>query len=336
MESREQAEEAAAHWLARRHSEDWAAADDAALAQWLDAVPGNRVAYLRLSLGWQKAGRLTAFGAGVPRGVVPTPEQMQASPYFDRQQRTLQSPVRPRNKRRLYAIAASLAMMALLGTTWHFINQGPTYRTEIGGLESVPLVDGSKVTLNTNSAIRLAVTDSERRVDLKQGEAYFEVAKDPDRPFIVVAGKQRVVAVGTKFSVRRGDRDDFHVVVTEGRVRIERLDSITPATEVPAGRIATGGGEGVLIQDTPYAEVERTLSWRSGYLSFQDTALADAVADFNRYNTRQLVIEDPHVAGIRIDGNFRATSVDMFVRLLEGGFPVTAEQRGDRIVLKPR
>lgn len=335
-ESRQDAEEAAALWLARRQGEEWTAADDLALQAWLDAAPGNRVAWLRLSLGWQKAGKLAAFGAGAPPGVVPTPAQMQASPYFDRDRGSASAPTHARSRRGWQAIAASLAMAVLLGIAWHFLAHGPTYRTEIGGLELVPLQDGSKVMLNTNSEIRLAVTENERRIHLEQGEAYFEVARDPARPFIVTVGRRQVVAVGTRFSVRRRGADDLQVFVTEGRVRIEQTDAVVPATEVPAGRIARGGGEGVLIQDAPRETTERALSWRTGYLSFQDTSLADAVAEFNRYNARQIVIEDALVAGMHIDGNFRATNVDGFVQLLESGFPVAAEQRGDRIVLKSR
>ena len=343
MESRERIEEAAALWVAKRHGEEWGAADDAALAKWLNAAPGNRVAYLRLSQGWQKAGRLSAFGAGVPEGVVPTPEQMQASPYFDRERRASidstsaipeQGPLRARQGWR--ALAAGFVIAAVLGVLGLYLSsQGPEYRTEIGGLESVPMPDGSKVTLNTNSEIRLAVTAKERRVELRQGEAYFEVAKDPSRPFVVRAGDQRVVAVGTKFSVRR-ESEGLRVVVTEGKVRIESVGGGAGAAlaEVPAGRIAASLEHGVLIQEKPRTEVEEFLSWRSGYLIFRGTSLADAVAEFNRYNMQQLVIEDPYIAGLRIDGNFRATNVDVFLRLLASGFPVAVDRRDDRIVLK--
>jgi len=93
---------------------------------------------------------------------------------------------------------------------------GTRYSTPVGEIASVPMRDGSKVTLNTDSQIRVTLTDSERRVDLKYGEAFFEVSKDPKRPFVVNAGGKRVIAVGTQFSVRR-DANDIQVVVTEGR-----------------------------------------------------------------------------------------------------------------------
>jgi transmembrane sensor len=342
MESRERVEEAAALWVARRHSEEWTEGDEAALATWLDAAPAHRVAYLRLALGWQKAGRLSAFGANVAEGVVPTPDQMQASPYFDRKRWTspaAAAPLARQQPRRVWrewrAFAAGIGIAAVLGAVGVYLSSpGPEYRTAVGGLESVPMPDGSQITLNTNSEIRLLLTSTQRHVELQHGEAYFEVEKDPTRPFVVSAGDQRVVAVGTKFSVRR-DADDLRVLVTEGKVRIEPVEKGPGrAAEVEAGSVAESAGNGVLVRAKSPAELEQSLSWRTGYLVFRATSLADAVAEFNRYNVRQLVIDDAYVAGLRIEGSFRATSVDVFVRLLETGFAVDTEERGERIILR--
>lgn len=174
-------------------------------------------------------------------------------------------------------------------------------------------------------------------VPLAQGEAFFEVAKDPNRPFVVEAGEQRFIAVGTKFSVRR-DSGSNRLIVTEGRVRIEAKPTLisresAQATEVSAGGVARSGGAGILVQEKPVAEAEVMLSWRSGYLVFEQTPLADAVAEFNRYNETKIVIDDAVVAGILIGGNFRSTNVEAFVRLLEDGFPLRIERQGERIVL---
>ena len=205
----------------------------------------------------------------------------------------------------------------------------------VGSVTSVPITDGSTVTLNTNSRIRVAVSDHERRVELNRGEAFFEVAKDPTRPFVVVVGNRRVVAVGTKFSVRRDEQNEVRVIVTEGRVRIEPMNEAeaVPA-ELTAGAIARGAGESVLIQKRPIDEIEEALSWRKGYLVFRDTPLAEAVTEFNRYNNRRVVIDDPELAQIPIGGNFRATNLDAFVRLMEDGFALRAEFRGNEILLR--
>lgn len=198
------------------------------------------------------------------------------------------------------------------------------------------MADGSRVTLNTDSAVRVAVSDTERRVDLEQGEAFFDVARDPSRPFVVVAGAQRVVVLGTKFSVRR-ERDEIRVIVSEGRVRVERRGGAgaqIPTADLTAGSIARSDGEALRVQKTAPSEVERYLSWREGFLVFQETPLADAVAEFNRYNAQKIVIEDAQLAGIPIDGNFRSNNVEAFIRLLENGFPVRIERTGDRVIVR--
>jgi transmembrane sensor len=233
------------------------------------------------------------------------------------------------------AIAASLVLAFALSSGWYFWPHGTIYRTDVGGLESVPLSDGSKVTLNTASEIRIAVTETERRVTLDQGEAFFEVAKDPTRPFVVSAGNKRIIAVGTKFSVRR-EADDVRVVVTEGRVRIERSGASghVPVSQLSAGTVARAGDADTLVQEKPLLEAEEYVSWRTGYLVFRDTALSDAVAEFNRYNVQKIVIEDPAVAAMHVGGNFRSTNVEAFVRLIEQGFAIHAEAHGDQILLK--
>ena len=125
-------------------------------------------------------------------------------------------------RQRRLALSAAAALLFAVGGGLYlaFAPNGERYATPVGGLASVPMPDGSKVTLNTDSQIRIALTDTERRVELGHGEAFFEVSKDPKRPFVVRAGDKRVVAVGTKFSVRR-EGDDIEIVVTEGKVRVE-------------------------------------------------------------------------------------------------------------------
>jgi transmembrane sensor len=244
------------------------------------------------------------------------------------------------HRTRRLAIAASVLFAAAGSVAWHVWETGPDYSTPVGGLSFVPMPDGSKVTLNTDSEIRVAVTEKERRVELRQGEAFFEVASDPSRAFVVTAGTKRVIAVGTAFSVRRNG-DDIRVAITEGRVRIEdgaerpaALDLVDEKVlTLSAGSVARSSAAGVLVQKKPVAEIQSDLSWRTGYLIFRDMAIADAIAEFNRYNARKIFIDDPAVATIRVSGKFRATQFEAFVRLLEQGFPVRAQRVGDRILL---
>jgi transmembrane sensor len=238
-------------------------------------------------------------------------------------------------------VAAALLIVSV-GAYFKLAPRGELYATPIGGLASVPMADGSQVTLNTDSQIRIALSDTERRVELGHGEAFFEVSKDAARPFVVRAGNKRVIAVGTKFSVRR-EGNVVEVVVTEGKVRVEdraraqgsRVDGSADVFLTP-GSIARADDSGVLVQRKTLPEAEQQLSWRTGVLMFRDQSLGEAAAEFNRYNLRKIVIREPSVAALKIEGNFRATNVEAFVRLLESGFPVRAEAQADQIVVAAR
>ena len=353
MESRERAETAAAAWLARREGDEWSVSDEAEFDAWIHASIDNRVAWLRLKSAWQQTSRLKSLVTSAAVGAVPAPDQAHL-PFFDsrsedRKGGMSDSPsVLPQSAsggkgRLVRAVAASVLIALAIGIPWQFVPRGPSYRTAVGVLQAVPLVDGSRVTLNTNTQIRVDVTETERRVNLERGEAYFEVSKDPLRPFVVKAGDKRIIAVGTRFSVRR-ENDEVRVFVTEGKVRVEqagqgdvaapvRPDGESVATLLMAGSVARANADSVLVQERSIAEVEQLLSWRTGYLAFDKTPLADAVAEFNRYNTRQIIIEDPAVATIRVGGSFRATNADGFVRLIASDFPITVTQRGSEVVL---
>jgi transmembrane sensor len=381
MDSSIRIEERAAAWLAQRDSGRWTAEDERALEEWLHASTAHEVAFIRLEASWNEALRLKALGAGAERGTLPSPDEWQLSPFFDsgaredaeqepaasaraagsaaamsnfqRMPGRSASPARPRSRYRLVALAACICIALAAALTWYVRTNAATYRTAVGGFASVPMNDGSKVILNTDSAIRLAVSETERQVRLDRGEAFFEVAKDPHRPFVVTAGSTRVTAVGTRFSVRRTDSGGVRVFVTEGKVRVEdasftgvapaRLPEATQASAsdaipmaevlVAAGGIARTVDDGVLVQENALPEVEDYLSWRSGFLVFREASLAEAVAEFNRYNERKLVIQDATLADIQLSGKFRATNFGAFVRLLEEGFGVRTRVSDEGIVL---
>lgn len=339
-----QIDAAASAWLIRRDSGPWSAVDQACLEEWLNASTLNRVAFLRLELAWEDAARLKALGAGVPSDRSPPPGHWNLTPFFD--PHASESPAGTarkhlrlgRHRNRFFAVATLLLAVGV-GAYLALAPNGDLYATSIGGLASVPMADGSQVILNTDSQIRIALTDTERRVELGHGEAFFEVSKDAARPFVVRAGNKRVIAVGTKFSVRR-EGNGIEVVVTEGKVRVEdraaahgsRADGSADVFLTP-GSIARADDSGVLVQRKTLPEAEEQLSWRTGVLMFRDQSLAAAAAEFNRYNVRKIVIRDPSVAALKIEGNFRTTNVEAFVRLLESGFPVRAETQADQIVL---
>jgi transmembrane sensor len=332
-------EATAAEWFAKRESGQWSAADQAQLEAWLDSSTAHRIAFVRIVTAWERSGRLQALGAGVPAGMIPSRDAWSfAADSSSASSKTVPKRVAKTRSVRLRAVAALVVVGVAVATVWYFVPiRAQYYRTPIGGLSTVPLADGSKITLNTDSQIHVELGPTLRWVKLDQGEAYFDVSKDAARPFVVDVADKRITAVGTQFSVRR-DNDDIRVLVTEGRVRIERRGDASPAGEaqLAAGSEARTSNAAVLIAQPAAAQVEQLLSWRSGYILFRDTALADAVADFNRYSVRKIVIQDPAIAGIRIGGNFRCDDAEAFLWLLQSGFPIHVEQRSDRIILTKR
>lgn len=339
-------EQCAAEWLARREFNAWTDDDEAALQAWLGADTGHRVAFLRLQAAWSESDRLQALAAGwrqsgpPPRGYWTTPagERIELAP------RAATRRTRRTRRTRLPHVAAAavllIACTLATGLGWRAYNRVDSahLQTALGATGTLPLADGSQAILASDSRIDVHLSRKQRHIALEQGEAFFSVAKDPNRPFVVAAGGHDVVAVGTRFSVRR-DGPDLRVVVTEGTVRLESRatgSAARPASLLPAGSIAIVHGEDVLLRSVALEDAERLLDWRQGLLAFRDTTLAEAAAEFNRYNARKLVIGDAEAGALRIGGSFRADNATAFVRLLEQGFPVRAEDRGERIVLRSR
>jgi transmembrane sensor len=358
MESSRQIEDRAAEWLAHRDSGRWSDADQRELETWLAASFEHRVAFLRLEAAWEKTKRAKAFGVGVPARMVPPPGEWRTTPFFGATNSATsdaepvrdlsKGAVRPsRNARRMrWGIAASVLLAASAALYFYSsVSSKDHYSTPVGGTASIPLKDGTKVTLNTASEIRIDLSSKDlRRVDLEQGEAFFDVAKDPARPFTVFAGDKRITAVGTRFAVRRDADGDVRVTVTEGTVRFDSGEGERPPADAGmsteqrpvlllAGTIARATKDSLLVQKDAAQAAESSLSWRSGYLIFDDTALADAVAEFNRYTREPIRIEDPGVAAIRISGKFRSDGADVFLRLLHDGYSIDSRSDNGAVLL---
>jgi transmembrane sensor len=370
MASSRQIELIASAWLSRRDGAEWTAHDQLQLDAWLQESTAHRVAYLRLDAAWRQSDRLKALGAGVLAGAVPergawgmaplpesratpsesgtdsepsVPARVAAARHLSALSPATRKLPKSRPRRLLRYATAGFALVVLASLAWgwrHYaaVDQA-SYRTAIGGLQDVPLPDGSVITLSSDSRILVTLSRNERHIDLQQGEAFFKVAKDPSRPFVVSAGDRRAIAVGTRYDVRR-DASELRVIVTQGVVRLESDNGPggrrRPSTLLPAGSIALASDAGVVVNSGSVQQAEEFLSWRSGFLSFHDTPLASAAAEFNRYNARKIVIGDASIGSLRVGGNFRWSNAETFVRLLELGFPVRAVHGKDVIVLKSR
>jgi transmembrane sensor len=304
-------EKEASRWVARRDGANWSTADEGALQSWLEQSTAHRVGFLRLEAAWHRADRLAAL----------------RRPYI--------AASNPRRLSRLtmQRVAAALLAIGVLGGGFAYLwPDHNVYRTNIGGRQTVRLADGSKLELNTNTRVKAQIDPQQRTVTLDSGEAYFEVVHDAKRPFTVLAGRKRIIDIGTKFSVRRDD-DEVRVLVTEGRVRVEDTDSIR-AVPVSASRgtVVVASANDVLVTRKPPEAIVNELGWRRGMLIFSRESLGEAAAEFNRYNEKKVVIEGA-AAGLKIGGSFESTNVDGFVRLLREGFGLKTEDHGHEVVI---
>jgi transmembrane sensor len=315
-------EEIAATWRIRRESRDWSARDQAELDSWLAQSTLHEVTYLRLEYGWRGMDRLAAM---TPPGARQVADELPIAAAAKR-------PVDRRPMLLAASVAVAFVTIAAIVLTQVVDLSRKTYVTEVGEHSTVPFPDGSKVELNTDTRLRASVEQERRAVWLEQGEAYFEVAHDPTRPFVVHAGERRITVLGTKFSVRR-EGNDVRVIVVDGRVRVEAIEQPKPAQQTVAqrGDAVTARGASLRVTSRSIAAVENELSWRQGLLVFDQVTLEEAVAQFNRYNRKQLIIEDPAAARIPIGGRFDASNIDAFVRLIGQGLKLKISEQGDVI-----
>ncbi len=239
------------------------------------------------------------------------------------------------------AAAAAAAVLLLLiagglvltGTPRRDIAPQSTLASRIGEIRTIPLEDGSRVTLDTNSAVEVRFDGEQRRVQLERGRARFEVAHDTRRPFVVVAGSGEVVAHGTVFDVDLR-RSGTLVVLLQGSVEIRRPAAVgTPATSRmlrPGQQLAISAGFAV----APVAIRVPETRWPSGMLSFEDAPLADVVASANRYSRTRIVLHDPALGERRFTGTFKAGEPAQLAEMVGSMFHMSVERdQDDNLVL---
>ena len=237
------------------------------------------------------------------------------------------------------AVAASLAIILLtVGVIAGMFDWGSkTYATNVGEIRSITLEDGSVIELNTRSRLRARFTASERRLELLAGEAIFNVAKNPHRPFRVLAGSTEIVAVGTQFNVDAHDPSTV-VTVLEGRVRVTNKTDI----QSPTGRqIELARGEqAVIAKHRPpmriaVADTAKATAWTERRLFFEGATLADVATEFARYNDRVIRINGDVLAAKRITGVFNSTDQSTFVEFLQTHSDIRVREDARGWILEP-
>ncbi len=306
--------EIAASWISRRDSAMWSEADQISLDTWLAQSHAHVVAYLRAEAAWGRADKLVAL----------RPSQGKAA-------RDAMKSILPIALR---AVAASVVIVAVgLAVTSYF--KEPTakiYATPVGGRETITLVDGTQIALNTDTVLRLDLSGKERKVWLDKGEVYFQVTHNAARPFLVVSGNRRVTDLGTRFSVRQ-DAERFEVAVMEGKVAFDagQKTQTNPIALMP-GDVAVATATNVSVTKRPQRALAESLGWQRGLLIFDNTTLAAAAREFNRYNADKLVVFGT-AANLPVVGTFRSNDVEAFARVTQQVFGLHAQQHNGQIVI---
>jgi transmembrane sensor len=206
------------------------------------------------------------------------------------------------------------------------------YETDVGAQERIDLTDGSVITLNTGSRVEVRYASAERGIRLVEGEAFFDVAADPGRPFRVYAGEGVAAAVGTAFSVRLQD-DGIELVVSEGTVSFAAAaQAAQPVAYVAAGQTASFRDRVNIIETIEAQEVDRKLSWTAGRLVFAGEPLSQVVADISRYTSVNISFANEDVANLPVGGYFDVGEVDRLLEALETSFALRVERVDDRNV----
>jgi len=289
----------AQHWVVLLTSGDVDPADIAAARAWCAESPAHQQAFVEARRLWQLSGHLQA------------------------------PPVRRRQAWPSTATAAAAAVL-LIALGLGLVRQqawDADYRTAHGEQQRIELADGSHILLDSDSAVDVSLHDNRRAITLRKGEALFEVAHDPQRPFQVQAGDLSATALGTVYAVRK-QGDGVQVTVARGRVAVNaERDTLT-----------LGAGEQVdwlagRFQDKHKIDTGKALAWQHGRLVFEMAPLADVLAELQRYRPGYLLIGDDSLRTLKVSGTFRLDRLDDALATLEQAFPLRIQRYTDYLLV---
>jgi transmembrane sensor len=335
---REAARDEAIEWFLRFCEDEASAADCSHFEAWLKLSPENVQAYLQISAFWEAAGSMNAvrrldLGELARRALaesnivaleMPAPSSSSARGV----------PVRPWLARTMAACLV-LSLLFCAAAWWHFA--GPAeYITQVGEERAITLPDQSVVQMNARSRIRVRFSKFERTLDLLEGQAFFQVARNPDRPFVVISGGTSVRAVGTQFDVDRR-LSGTTVTVVEGRVAVAQVEEQGSDRGAPQPLLLSAGDQVTASAHvTPIptkANPAIATAWTQGKLIFDGTPLAEVVHEFNRYSSLALSIDDPQLLSLHVTGTFSTSDSRQIVRFLSARFGLVVHESADGIRL---
>jgi transmembrane sensor len=358
----------ASEWLVEFRTGDVDPATRRRFNSWLRISPEHVRAYLELAAIWNEGSRLDPSHTFDATKLIDEPDSnlvplkvpggggAGVSGLSRGDGRTLEAGGRRPHHFR-FAAAAAAAMLSILIGAYFYIQQRGLYSTDIGEQRSITLVDGSRIELNSRSQLRVHFTNHARDIELLEGQALFQVANDKTRPFIVHSANTQVRAVGTQFDVYRRESGTT-VTVVEGTVSVDPSERVTAAkagdgpganAEAQSSALMLTAGQQVTVSAfTPAkagfqakpdiqppiakpANIATATAWTQNRLVFESATLIEVADEFNRYNERRLVIENPELHDFHITGTFSSSDPAPLLRFLKARPDIIVVEDKDEI-----
>ena len=245
--------------------------------------------------------------------------------------------LRPQRRLASGVVLAAVALFAL-----NLPMRSPAYETRVAESRAVTLPDGSFIALSGNSRLETSFTKSERRVALTRGDAFFEVKKDPTRPFILVAGDTMVRVVGTKFNVHR-DSEEVRVAVVEGVVQVAQPKIVTGSAPFPTEAQTLTAGQQIMAarragrEEVQISKLVEPTALPPTRLDYRGAKLRDVITEANRHYSPGIVLEPDELGDLQVTMAFQTSEIQKTVEGLKDILPLDVSRNAEgRIVIRPR
>jgi transmembrane sensor len=306
----------ATEWVARMDRAPLSADETAELKQWLAGDRRRRGAFMRAKAIWMRSESARALGPQY------NPEDFQP-PVTAR--------IAPRSRFIKWsgALAASFVLVVILVAT---VTMPTAYATSKGEMRTVPLGNGTTVTLNTDTRIKVYADEGQRRVRVVHGEVLIEGA-GATVPTMVDVGEKHLEASGATFVVRKLEDQPAEVLVQDGRVVLAEPTQLSAFPLPPNTSTSLPEGKEWQLTALSFGQMGRELAWREGKLALQGETLAEAVAVYARYSDTPIVIADPELAKMQVTGLFAVNNPLGFSHAVANVFNAEVHQQDGRIVI---
>ncbi|GHF16072.1 sensor [Kordiimonas sediminis] len=302
-------------WFADRQTQNSSPESQAAFEKWYSLSPENKAAYDSL--------------VEIDSGLASLSDELLEDLFIEELEAEASIRERRQTLKWISGVAAAF-LLVIAGATSFFLGSAPPsfddYVTGKGESRTVKLADGTRLELNTDTAVRASAKGDIRQLEVLQGEVFLHVARDEQRPFVVTAGNSRVTVLGTQFNVRRTASED-KVSVLEGQVKVALLKQTMGVDVV----YLTDGQQTIGTQGTLFPVVEFDpsfdLAWRDGWLRYREAPLGLVIQDLNRYLNTPLVLVASDLANAPVTAEFRLTSDQEIIAAIEAAFGLKAVRK---------